>query len=98
MRINLTTSVGQTSDPGDLTKSSLRTSSGPAESELPADVTKLSPDYLRAQALTAAVSELPEIRQDRVAALAELIRNGNYAVTSKQTAEALISHMAGAVG
>jgi flagellar biosynthesis anti-sigma factor FlgM len=96
MRIDLNTSIGQTSNPAEATKSNLRSSSGPADSEVPADVTKLSPDYARVQALTAAVSELPEIRQDKVAALAEMIRSGNYAVNAEQTAEALVSHMAGA--
>jgi flagellar biosynthesis anti-sigma factor FlgM len=96
MRIDLHTTTGQTSNLAESTKSNLRSSSGPADGEVPADVTKLSPDYVRVRALTAAVSELPEIRQDKVAALSEMIRNGNYAVTSEQTAEALVSHMAGA--
>jgi flagellar biosynthesis anti-sigma factor FlgM len=95
MRIDLNTSIAPTSDPGELSKSSLRSSSGPAGSEVPGDVAKLSPDYARVQALTAAVSQLPEIRQDKVAALAEMIRSGNYAVSSEQTANALVSHMAG---
>jgi flagellar biosynthesis anti-sigma factor FlgM len=95
MRIDLNTSIGQASNSGELTKASLRSSVAPASSDVPADVAKLSPDYVRAQALAAAVSELPEIRQDKVAALSEMIRSGNYAVTPEQTAEAMVSHMVG---
>lgn len=44
-------------------------------------------------ALSAQVNQAPEIRQDRVVALAELVRTGNYAVTPRQTADAVIAHM-----
>jgi flagellar biosynthesis anti-sigma factor FlgM len=94
MRIDLNTSIGRASDSGETTKTSLRSSVGPASGDVPADVTKLSPDYVRVQALAAAVSELPEIRLDKVAALSEMIRSGSYAVTPEQTAEAMVSHMA----
>lgn len=97
MRIDLNPNIGQTPDPGESSKPGLGSSSGPASSELAADVAKLSPDYVRAQVLTEAVNQLPEIRQDKVAALAQLIGNGSYAVTSEQTAAALLSHMAGRV-
>lgn len=43
--------------------------------------------------LTARVNQAPEIRQDKVAALAELMRTGNYAVTPAQTADAVMAHM-----
>jgi len=39
------------------------------------------------------VSLFPEIRQAKVAALAQKIQGGTYAVTSEQTAEVLISQM-----
>jgi flagellar biosynthesis anti-sigma factor FlgM len=94
MRIDLNPSIGQTPDPGESNKPGLRSSSGPASGDLAGDVAKLSPDYVRAQVLTEAVNQLPEIRQEKVAALAQLIRSGNYAVTSEQTAAALLSHMA----
>ena len=95
MRIDLNSNIGQTPDPGESSKPGLRSSSGPASNDLTADVAKLSPDYLRAQVLTEAVNQLPEIRQEKVAALAQLIRSGNYVVTPEQTAAALLSHMAG---
>ena len=64
-------------------------------SNLAADVANPSADYMRAQALTAGLSQLPEVREEKVAALAEKVQNGSYAVSPEQTAEALMSHMAG---
>jgi hypothetical protein len=95
MRIDLNPSIGQTPDSGEPTKPGLRPSSGPAGSELAADVAQPAADYVPAQVITKAVNQLPEIRQEKVAALAQLISSGNYAVTSEQTAAALLSHMAG---
>ena len=62
--------------------------SGPAS-----DTAKLSTGQSAVQALAAKVNEVPEVRQERVAALASAIRNGSYQVTPEQTAEALIVHM-----
>jgi flagellar biosynthesis anti-sigma factor FlgM len=93
MRIDLSTDIGQTPAAAEPTKSPLRSSASPAGSETPSDVSKLSPDYLKVQALAAAISQLPEIRQDKVAALAESIQSGTYAVSAQQTTEALVSHM-----
>jgi anti-sigma28 factor (negative regulator of flagellin synthesis) len=45
------------------------------------------------QALAAKVNDVPEIRQERVAALAKAVRDGSYQVSPEQTAEALISHV-----
>jgi flagellar biosynthesis anti-sigma factor FlgM len=45
----------------------------------------------RAGLLTAQVQQLPEIRQDRVTAIANAIRNGTYHVSPEQTAEAILS-------
>jgi len=92
MRIDLNSGIGQTPDAAQPSKSS-RSSTGAGTGEMASDVTKLSPDYCKVQALAATVSELPEIRQDKVAALAESIRNGTYVVSAEQTAEALVSHM-----
>jgi len=95
MRIDLNPNISQTPDAAESTKAGLQSSSGAVPGELAADVARLSPDYVRAQALTAAVSQLPEVRQDKVAALTQLVRSGHYAVSPEQTAEALLSHMAG---
>jgi len=92
MRIDLNPGI-QASDSGTVSKSDPR--SGPVASHPNTDAATVSPEYMRAQALTAALSRLPDVRQDKVAALAERIRNGNYAVNPEQTAEALILHMGG---
>lgn len=63
-------------------------SSGPES-----DSAQLSTDHFSAAALTAAVSQFPEVRQEKVAALAEQLRAGNYEVSAKQTAEAMVSQM-----
>lgn len=45
----------------------------------------------RAGLLTAQVKGLPEIRQERVAAIATAIQSGAYQVSPEQTAEAILS-------
>lgn len=95
MRIDLNASISQTPDSGKPGKPDLPSAAGSQKSELAADAANPSADYVRAQALTTALSQLPDVRQDKVAALAEMVRNGNYAVTSEQTAAALMAHMAG---
>jgi anti-sigma28 factor (negative regulator of flagellin synthesis) len=45
------------------------------------------------QALAAQVNELPEIRQEKVAALGRAVQSGNYQVTPEQTADALLSEL-----
>ncbi len=57
------------------------------------DTATLSTGQDTLAALSAQVNQAPEIRQDRVVALAELVRTGNYAVTPRQTADAVIAHM-----
>jgi anti-sigma28 factor (negative regulator of flagellin synthesis) len=95
MRIDLNPAMPQAVDSGPSAKPAFNSSSGTAGRGSIADVADLSTDYVRVQALATAVSQLPEIRQDKVAALAEKVRSGNYAVTSEQTAEALLSDMTG---
>lgn len=58
MRIDLNTTVGQTPEAAESDNSRLQSAAGPAESELPSDVTKLSPDYVKVQTLAAAISGL----------------------------------------
>jgi flagellar biosynthesis anti-sigma factor FlgM len=94
MRIDLSNSIQQTLDPAG-SANSTRTSSQSKATDSAADVTKLSPEYEKVQSLAASVSQVPEMRQERVAALSESIRAGNYGVSSKQTAEALLSYMSG---
>ena len=88
-------SIGQTPDSGKTGKPDLPSGAGTKTNELAADVANPSADYVRAQTLAATLSQLPEVRREKVAALAEMVHSGNYAVTPEQTAEALLAHMAG---
>jgi anti-sigma28 factor (negative regulator of flagellin synthesis) len=58
-----------------------------------ADKADLWLDQGRVQALVAEVNHLPEVRQEKVAALSRVISQGNYRVTPQQTAEALLTQM-----
>ena len=93
MRIDLNAGVPPTPDSGSAGKSGARTTPGVGSGEPGADVAHLSADPARVQALAAAVSQLPEIRQERVTALAESLRSRTYEVTAQQTAGALMAHM-----
>lgn len=95
MRIDLNPGVAEAGDGGPLAKSPSSGSSASPGSQSGADVAQLSTDYARVQALAAAVSQVPEVRQDKVAALAEMVHSGIYAVTPEQTADAMLSEMAG---
>jgi flagellar biosynthesis anti-sigma factor FlgM len=59
------------------------------------DRAELSPDQTRVRALASQVSDLPEIRQERVAALSAAVRNGSYNVSPDQTAKAMMTEMLG---
>lgn len=90
MRIETNVGVGQTPDAGPGVKTSpsavARGNAVPS-----ADRAQLSTDQATIQALSAAVLQLPEIRQEKVTALAEQVQKGSYAVPAKQTGEALLT-------
>lgn len=94
MRIDLNLGINQTPDAAKVAEPEMASGLAP-KSELSVDVANPSADYVRAQTLTATLSQLPDVREEQVAALAEVVRSGNYAVTAGQTAEALMAHMAG---
>jgi len=48
---------------------------------------------LSAAALMAAVSQFPEVRQEKVAALAEQLRAGTYDLSPQKTAEAMLAQI-----
>jgi len=60
---------------------------------LASDRAELSPDQARVQSLSAQVNALPEIRKEKVSALQNSIKQGNYDVSAEQTADAMISEM-----
>jgi flagellar biosynthesis anti-sigma factor FlgM len=57
------------------------------------DTTRFSADPTTVQALAARVTELPEIRLAKIAALQQAIRGGNYAASAEHTASAIISEI-----
>jgi flagellar biosynthesis anti-sigma factor FlgM len=100
MRINLNPGSPEVSDAakptstpdsrGGVSAASGKTSSG-------VDRAELSLDQVRVSALAAKINDLPEVRQEKVAALADAIHSGNYNVSPEQTAEAMLSEMLGNV-
>jgi len=93
MRIHSDINIPQTLDTGQTTKSDRRAASGTASGALALDTSKLSSGQANVPALAAAVNQLPEIRQQKVAALAQQVRSGTYSPPPEQSAEALMSHM-----
>jgi flagellar biosynthesis anti-sigma factor FlgM len=55
--------------------------------------TAVTSEQLSAASLSRTVTALPEVRQEKVAALAQQLRNGEYRVTAQQTADAMVSQM-----
>lgn len=68
----------------------LPASSGSALGE---DQAQLSGAHVQVQALTAQALQFPEVRQEKVNALRQLVLNGTYQPGSKQVAEALFAHL-----
>ena len=95
MRIDLSAISPEHPDPGQSAKSGSQVASGvrSAEGLGGGDATKLSLDQGGVQNLASQVNQLPEIRQEKVAALQRAISEGSYGVTTGQSAEALISAM-----
>jgi len=97
MRIDLNPKSPEAPDAAQSTRRGSRNSAVPGQTAPAEDRAELSLDQVRVRALAAQVNELPEIRQQKVAALSRAIREGNYNVTPEQTAEALVANMLGAV-
>jgi flagellar biosynthesis anti-sigma factor FlgM len=95
MRIDLNTIIPEAPDPGQSAKSASQAASGTASADGRAggDTATLSQSQGRVQQLAAQAIQLPEIRQDKVAALQRAIQAGSYQVTPGQTAGALIAAM-----
>lgn len=57
------------------------------------DQAQLSGAHVQVQALTAQALQLPEIRQEKVNALRQVVQSGNYQPDAGQTAHALFMHL-----
>ncbi len=92
MRIDPNGRAQQAQDAGEANSPSARpTAATPSQSASLTDTAQLSADQVRVQALSAQVNALPEIRQEKVAALGRAIRDGTYQVSPEQTAEAMLA-------
>jgi flagellar biosynthesis anti-sigma factor FlgM len=57
------------------------------------DQAQLSGLHVQIQALTAQALQLPEVRQEKVNALRQVVLSGNYQPSAGQTADALFMHL-----
>ena len=93
MRIDLNTGVGQTVESQQAASAAKNAQTATANESRGADTALLSTDQVRVQALVAQVNSLPEIRQEKVAALGRAVRDGSYKVSPQNTADALLSEL-----
>jgi negative regulator of flagellin synthesis FlgM len=92
MRIDLNSNL-QPADEPQPAKPGGRAGETAANSQTSGDLPGVSAGSLSVSALAVSVSQLPEVRQERVGALAEQVRSGTYNISPKQTAEAMILQM-----
>ena len=94
MRIDPNTKVSGPQNSEQIDKAGSRITSAALQRELLGeDQAHFSPDQARVRGLAAEANRLPEIRQERVAALASAVRNGTYNVTPEKTASAILDHI-----
>jgi flagellar biosynthesis anti-sigma factor FlgM len=75
------------------TQSGSRAGSEISGAEMPSPESGLSPDAARVCELVAQVSQLPEMRREKVAAIKGALQDGSYRVSAEQMAEAVISEL-----
>jgi negative regulator of flagellin synthesis FlgM len=80
------------------------TRSGPSAPQSPAaqvtsgqDKAQLSVDSATVQQLKSTLSQLPEVRQERVNALRQAVNDGSYQVSNQQLADAIGSDLLGRI-
>jgi flagellar biosynthesis anti-sigma factor FlgM len=94
MRIDPNARSTETQAAGQAAASNQRATVTPASGEgLAGDTAQLSLDQARIQALATQVNALPEVRQEKVAALGRAVRQGSYQVSPQQTADAMIAEL-----
>ena len=64
-----------------------------AGSPLGEDQAQLSGAHVQVQALAAQLMQFPEVRQEKVNALRQVVLEGSYQPSAAQVAEALLDHM-----
>jgi flagellar biosynthesis anti-sigma factor FlgM len=80
---------GRTSKPGPASGDTRPSGSSP----LGEDQAQLSGAHVQIQALATQVLQLPEIRQEKVNGLRQMVLGGSYQPSSNQIAEAVFAHM-----
>lgn len=93
MRVHSDINAPPAPDASQGVKSSPQAASGTSSGALAPDTSELSSGRANVGALAAAVNQLPEIRQAKVAALAQQVRGGAYSPQPEQSAAALMSFM-----
>lgn len=68
-------------------------SARPALGAGPEDQAELSGAHTQVQALVAEVSQLPEVREERVHALRQAVESGQYSSSPEKVAGAMFAHM-----
>jgi len=98
MRVDGPLSVPENSQPQNVTRSGSPTrQSPPAPVNSGQDQAQLSVDNNTIQQLKANLSQVPEVRQERVDALRQAVSNGSYRVSDQQLSDAIGSDLLGRV-
>ena len=61
------------------------------------DLTRLSVDRERIEKLSSSLTQLPDIRQDRVDAIQKALFNGTFSVSNEQIAESVLTELLGEI-
>jgi len=93
MRIHSELNIPQAADTGSVAKPGSPSVAASGDGGLAPDTSKLTSSAANVLVLAAAVSQFPEVRQAKVAALAQQVRGGSYQPPADQSAEALMSNM-----
>ena len=65
----------------------------PANHGLGEDQAQLSGGHVQAQVLTAQALQFPEVRQEKVSALRQVVQDGSYQPSASQVAGAIFAHL-----
>jgi flagellar biosynthesis anti-sigma factor FlgM len=94
MRIDLNQGAQPPGSSRNITQSPASAAHGSsASSPLGEDQAQFSGVHAQVQALAAQVLQLPEVRQEKVNALRQMVLGSSYQPSSEQVAEALFAHM-----
>lgn len=93
MRIDSNASVGATIGADARNDDNVRRIATDSGTTVESDAVDLSFGSVRVQQLTASICGLPDVRQEKIGRLAQMVREGSYRESSEATAEALMQRM-----